>query len=160
MDRTAAYYSSPSYTFGAGAMPVFSGSRRQTGGSIFGTIKGFLMPVLSSLGKKIAKRGAREAVGFAKDIASEAFTSKRLNADPVKRFAKKRALSFGQFATDEGLDALQKMIGSGRRGRRRNRRLQPRRKVAKRKNLCKSKLRKRRTQNRTKKRRRVAKANF
>ena len=160
MDRTAVYYSSPSYTFGASAMPIFSGSRRQRGGSIFGTIKGFLMPVLSSLGKKIAKRGAREAVGFAKDVASEAFTSNKLSANPVKRIAKKRALSLGRFATDEGLDANQKMIDSGRRSRRRKRRLQPRRKVGKRKNLRKRKASKRRRQSQPKKRRRVSKANF
>ncbi len=176
MDRTAVYYSTPSYTFGAGAMPVFSGSRRQRGGSIFGTIKGFLMPVLSSLGKKIAKRGAHEAVGFAKDFASEAFSSNKLSAEPMKRIAKKRALSLGRYATDEGLDALQKMIGSGKRRRRgrsqrkpsrKPKRLQSRRKLAKRrrhrrKNLGKRRAAsgKRRKSRVTKKRRRVAKANF
>ena len=51
MDRTAAFYSAPSYRYGGGAMPVFSGSRRQRGGSIFGAFKRLFMPIITSLGK-------------------------------------------------------------------------------------------------------------
>ena len=47
MDRTAAFYSRPSYV-GAG-FPVFAGSRRQRGGSILGALKSMVGPVLSSL---------------------------------------------------------------------------------------------------------------
>ena len=156
MDRTAAYYSSPTYTFGAGMMPVFSGSRRQRGGSIFGAIKSFLMPVLSAFGRKVVKRGASEAVGLAKDIASEAFSSGKLSAAPVKSIAKKRALNLGKFATTEGLDSLQKMIGSGRRRARRRKSLR-KRNLSKRRSKSKRPTKKRR---RTRHRRRKSKANF
>ena len=59
MDRTAAFYAGPSYR-GSG-FPVFSGSRRQRGGSILGAIKSMVMPVLGTIGKSALK----QAVGFA-----------------------------------------------------------------------------------------------
>ena len=161
MDRTAAYYSSPTYKFGAGYMPVFSGSRRQKGGSIFGAMKNLFMPVLNALGKKIVKRGAHEAIGLAKDVALNKinpFAGDLNMADEVR----KRAVDVGRFAAAEGLDSLEKMIGSGRRHRRRYR---SRHISQGSRNLRKRKLSKRRSKSRpTKKRRRrrrqKSKANF
>ena len=68
MDRTAAFYSAPSYHYrGAGGFPIFSGSRRQRGGGILGSLAKMAMPVLKTVGK--AALG--EAVGFAKDVAGD-----------------------------------------------------------------------------------------
>ena len=116
MDRTAAFYSGPSYRYGGAAMPVFSGSRRHRGGSIFGALKSFFMPILSGLGKKVAQQGAREAVGLAGDVVKDAFLFKNVNESLAKN-AKKRALDLGKYAADEGLSTLEGMIGSGKRRR-------------------------------------------
>ena len=116
MDRTATFYSSPSYRFGSG-IPIFSGARRQRGGSVFGSIKTVLQPVITALGRKIAKQGAKSAVGLARDVAMDALAFKNIN-DSVLKHGKKRALALTRFATDEGLNDLEKMIGSGRKRRR------------------------------------------
>ena len=68
MDRTAAFYSAPSYHYrGAGGFPIFSGSRRQRGGGILGSLAKMAMPMLKTVGK--AALG--QAVGFAKDVATD-----------------------------------------------------------------------------------------
>ena len=117
MDRTALFYSRPSYSHGGGSLPVFSGSRRQRGGNIFGALRSFFMPVISALGKKVAKQGAKQAVGLAKDVVKDAFMFKNVN-DSVLKHGKKRALDLSRFAADEGLNSLERMIGSGKRRRR------------------------------------------
>lgn len=133
MDRTAAFYSGPSYRYGGGAMPVFSGSRRHRGGSIFGSLKSFFMPILSSLGKRVAKQGAREAVGLAGDVVKDAFMFKNVN-DSLARNAKKRALGLSKYAADEGLNTLESMIGSGKRRRKSRPNLRKRKLSGKRRN--------------------------
>lgn len=68
MDRTASFYSAPSYHYrGAGGFPVYAGSRRQRGGSILGSLAKMAMPILGNIGK--AALG--QAVGFAKDVAGD-----------------------------------------------------------------------------------------
>ena len=68
MDRTAIFYSQPSYHYGAGsAFPVFSGSRRQRGGSLFGSLKSLVLPVVRDLGRT----ALRHAIGFADDVVSD-----------------------------------------------------------------------------------------
>lgn len=49
MDRTATFYSQPSYVQRGAGLPVYSGSRRQRGGSVLGAVKNFIMPVVSGL---------------------------------------------------------------------------------------------------------------
>jgi len=163
MDRTATFYSTPSYVYGAGGMPVFSGSRRQRGGSIFGSLKSFVTPILKRLGNKVAKRGAQEAVGLAKDVVGDLFLF-RNPQDSVLKHGKKRALDLTKFAADESLDTLENMIGSGKRRRRlrakRRRRQQPSR-PRRRSNLRKRKRNTKRSKSRRKvKRRRVQKSLF
>ena len=51
MDQTAYFYSRPSHDFRGGAFNVFTGSRRQRGGAIFGSLKGAFMPIAKNLGK-------------------------------------------------------------------------------------------------------------
>ena len=73
MDRTAQFYAQPSYARG-GALPIFSGSRRQPGGNVLGAIKNFFMPILGNL----AKRGVNSALGLAKDVAIDAFRGRNV----------------------------------------------------------------------------------
>ena len=148
MDQTAVFYSAPSYRYGGGAMPVFSGSRRQRGGSIFGAFKRLFMPIITSLGRKLAKQGAKQAVGLAGDVARDAFMFKDVKQSLASN-AKKRALDLGKYAVDEGLADLQNMIGSGKR-RRKSRRT----------NLGKRKLSTKRRKSKPRKRRRTVKALF
>ena len=75
MDRTAQFYSQPTYV-GGGFMPVFSGSRRQRGGSILGSLKSFFMPLFSRLGRK----GIKTAMGVAQNVATEAMLGKNIKA--------------------------------------------------------------------------------
>ena len=132
MDRTATFYASPSYVHrGAGVMPVFSGARRQRGGSIFGALKNFFMPVIKGIGKSLAKRGTQEAIGLAKDVVGDAFLFKDVGQS-IKERGKKRALNFSKYAADTGLDALENMIGSGKRRRRRTNNLRKRKRSTKR----------------------------
>ena len=118
MDRTAAFYSGPSYV--GGSFPVFSGSRRHRGGSIFGALKSFFMPILSGFGKKLAKRGAKQALGLVKDVAHDAFNNKNV-IESLKTHGKKHALDIGTYAADAGIHEIQKMLGSGRRPPKRRR---------------------------------------
>ena len=71
MDRTARFYSRPSYAHG-GAFPIFSGSRRRRGGGILGALASVAMPMLRGL----ASRGAKQAIGLAKDVASDVMSGR------------------------------------------------------------------------------------
>ena len=77
MDRTARFYSAPSY--GAG-FPVFSGYRRRRGGGILGSIAHFAMPML----KGLASKGARQALGLAKDVASDVMMGRDVKSSLIK----------------------------------------------------------------------------
>ena len=154
MDQTAVFYSAPSYRYGGGAMPVFSGSRRQRGGSIFGAFKRLFMPIITSLGKRLVKKGTQQAVGLAGDVARDAFMFKDVKQSLASN-AKKRALNLGKYAVDEGLASLQSMIGSGKR-RRKSRRPKSHR----RSNLRKRKISTKRRKSKPRKRRRTVKALF
>lgn len=74
MDHTTAFYSSPSYRFHGAGMPVFSGSRRQRGGSILGSLKSLITPVLGKVGQ-VAKK---EAFGFAKDMLGDVMAGRNI----------------------------------------------------------------------------------
>ena len=154
MDRTATFYSGPSYRYGGGDMPVFFGSRRQRGGSIFGALKRFFLPVITSLGKTLAKRGASEAVGLAGDVVKDAYLTRNIG-ESLKSNAKKRALDFGKYSADEGLSALKNMIGSGKR--RRKRRGKSRRPTLRKRKIG---IKRRKSKPRKKQRRVTAKALF
>lgn len=74
MDRTAAFYSQPSYVQRGLGLPVYSGSRRQRGGSVLGALKSFVMPVINQ-----AKNSAKgEAWRLAKGLAADAFRGRNL----------------------------------------------------------------------------------
>ena len=84
MDRTAAFYSAPSYYRGGG-FPVFARSRRQRGGSILGSIARVAMPMLKSLGKAVLG----QAVGFAKDVAGDVVEGRNIRASLKQRGLKR-----------------------------------------------------------------------
>ena len=83
MDRTAAFYSRPSYV-GAG-FPVFAGSRRQRGGSILGALKSMVGPVLSSLKSSVMKEG----VGLLSDVVSDVTQGRSLGSSLKTRGLKR-----------------------------------------------------------------------
>ena len=95
MDRTATFYSQPSYVQRGGGLPVYSGPRRQRGGSVLGTLKGFLMPFLGSIKNKAMKRAKTEAFGLVKDVAADAISGKNI-VHSVKRHGVKRAKQLGK----------------------------------------------------------------
>lgn len=69
MDRTATFYSQPSFV-GAG-FPVFSGSRRQRGGSIFGSIQRTVLPIIKNIGKKVFKKAVGQAASVGRDVVGD-----------------------------------------------------------------------------------------
>ena len=162
MDRTAAFYMRPSYDFHGSGFPVLSGSRRQRGGSIFGSIKRFFTPIAKSIGKNLLTQG----VGLAQDIASDALAGKNIK-DSFLSHGKARAKTFGKSTLRQGLTSLSNMVGRGKRRRTKSKR-KPRLKrkvkrlVRKRSGRNTSRKRKRRTpttHKRPAKKRRVA-SNF
>lgn len=74
MDRTAQFYSQPSYV--GGALSVYAGSRRQRGGSVLGSLKSFFMPLLS----KLAKRGAKSAMKVAQNVVGDVIAGKNIKS--------------------------------------------------------------------------------
>ena len=122
MDRTAAFYSAPSYHYrGAGGFPVFSGSRRQRGGGILGSLAKMAMPVLKTVGK--AALG--EAVGFAKDVAGDIAQGRNVGQS-LKQHGLKRL-------KNTAMTSLSNIVGkrstpSGKRHARKKSRSQPPRK--------------------------------
>ena len=69
MDHTAKFYSSPSYV---GSGVVFSGARRQRGGSVLGALKSLVMPIARVVGPRILKSAGdiakRQLIGLATDV--------------------------------------------------------------------------------------------
>ena len=122
MDRTAAFYSAPSYHYrGAGGFPVFSGSRRQRGGGILGSLAKMAMPMLKTVGK--AALG--QAVGFAKDVATDIAQGRN-----VRQSLKNRGL---KRLKNTAMTSLSNIVGkrstpSGKRHAGKNSRSQPPRK--------------------------------
>ena len=129
MDQTSHFYSRPSYAFrgGAGGFHVFSGSRRQRGGSFLGALKKFFFPIAKSLGRQLLSQG----VGLASELANDAMSGKNLK-DAIKTRGKASAINFGKSAARQGIGALTSMIGKGGRRAPRRRRKGARRGITKR----------------------------
>lgn len=90
MDRTAQFYAQPSYVGGGAVMPVFSGSRRQRGGSILGALKSFFLPLIKGFGIKAAKEG----LGLATNVIGDVIAGKNIK-NSIKRRGLHRAKRFG-----------------------------------------------------------------
>lgn len=135
MDHTAAFYSRPSSHVGGGGFNVFAGSRRQRGGSIFGKLKNFFLPVAKNLGKSLFSHG----IGLANDVARDAMEGKSIKKSLMNR-GKSRALDFGKTALREGIGSLSNMIGKGgRRAPRKKRKAKIRKTIRRRKPVRKRK---------------------
>ena len=63
MDATASFYSRPT-----GISHYYSGSRRQVGGGIFGSLSRFILPKLKEFGKSAAERVLDTAANVASDV--------------------------------------------------------------------------------------------
>lgn len=85
MNRTAAFYSRPSYLSGAGG--IFSGARRQRGGSILGALKSVVKPLANNLGSSLKSN----AFGFAKDVVGDIVKGRNLKDTLLSR-GKERGL--------------------------------------------------------------------
>lgn len=90
MNPTARFYSQPSYVGGIN-IPVYAGSRRQAGGSVFGAIKRAVVPSLKTAGKEMGK----QAFGLFTDVAGDVLKGKSLS-EAVKERAKERAIKAAQ----------------------------------------------------------------
>ena len=104
------FYSHPSYVrTGAGAFPIFSGSRRHRGGSVFGVVKRFFMPAIEKGKATIAPSAMKEGVGFAKDMVGSFFRGRNLSK-AASAHGKKRAMNVARNVTNVGLNALDSSI--------------------------------------------------
>lgn len=101
MDRTAHFYSQPTYAQ-RGGLPVYSGSRRQRGGNVLGALKSFFLPILGN----VAKRGVRSAFGLAKGVAKDAFAGKDIRSS-LKNRGIARAKKLGMHAFNEVVQGVQ-----------------------------------------------------
>lgn len=81
MDRTAQFYSAPTYHFRGAGFPVYAGSRRQRGGSILGALRNFAMPIFN----KIKQKALNESFGLAKGLMYDAVSGKDLKQSLLKR---------------------------------------------------------------------------
>ena len=114
MDRTASFYSRPSY-YGAG-FPVFAGSRRMKGGSILGALKGIVTPLLKTVGKS----ALRQAVGFASDVADDVISGRNIK-DSLKSRGKSHAIKFAKGAASTALSSAKSALGGTSNQRKRPR---------------------------------------
>lgn len=106
MDYTASFYSRPSYV---GSGVVFSGERRQRGGSILGALKSVVMPVLSKVGPKILKTvgniAKKQVFGLATDLLMDRVSGKNVT-DSLKSRGKTRLLQ----SAAQGLNAIGSVV--------------------------------------------------
>ena len=108
MDRTASFYAQPSY---GGGFPVFSGSRRQRGGGIFGALARMALPFAKRVGSSILKRGARQAIGLAQDVVSDVAAGKNV-AQSIRSHGKSRLKQFGRRVLASGAHELSKFAST------------------------------------------------
>jgi len=113
MDRTATFYASPTYAQRGGGIPIFSGSRRQRGGGIFGALKNFFMPLLHGVKQRVANRAKSEAWGLAKNVAWDAFRGKNIG-NSLKTHGLESAKRLGKNVI---LDTVSQVKGSASRKR-------------------------------------------
>ena len=106
MDYTAKYYSRPSYV---GSGVVFSGERRQRGGSILGALKSIVLPILSKVGPKILKSvgniAKKQAFGLATDLLTDKVSGKNMT-ESLKSRGKARLLQ----SAAQGLNAIGSVV--------------------------------------------------
>ncbi|MEL7306371.1 MAG: hypothetical protein AAGK05_00105 [Pseudomonadota bacterium] len=113
MDRTAAFYASPTYVQSGGGVPIFSGSRRQRGGGILGAIKNFFLPMLQGVKRQAINRAKSEVLGLAKNVAWDAIRGKNVGQS-LKTHGLQSVKRIGKNVI---LDAVSQVKGSASRKR-------------------------------------------
>ena len=106
MNLNAQFYAQPSYHGGVN-FPVYSGSRRQAGGSIFSTAKCLILPVMKSVGKQ----AATSALGFAGDVPSDVVSGRNLK-ESLKEQGKAHASQFAMEGMKRALGTLCNNVGA------------------------------------------------
>ena len=96
MNPSSRFYSQPTYV-GSINLPVYSGSRRQAGGSLFGSIKRAVVPTLKTAGKEMG----RQALGLFSDVAQDVLSGEDIG-ESIKQRAKERAAE----AARQGIRAI------------------------------------------------------
>ena len=114
MDRTAAFYSQPSY---GGGFQVFTGSRRQRGGGIFGALARIALPMAKRVGTSLLKQGARQAMSLAQNVASDVASGKSIG-ESFKSQGKSHLKQFGQRALKTGVKELGALTSTSRKASR------------------------------------------
>ena len=105
MDRTAAFYSQPSYVQRGAGFPVYSGARRQRGGSVLGALKNFMMPIVQNVKRNVARHGKREAWNMAKGVAWDAFRGRNVG-DSIKKRGAHGLRQLGKNVLTDAADAI------------------------------------------------------
>ena len=100
MDRTSTFYSQPSYV--GGGFPVFSGSRRQRGGSIFGALSRIVLPMLKNFGRRALGHAAKKALG----VGQHVLTDTMRGVNPRQSIMKHGKQAAKEFLTDGSKMAL------------------------------------------------------
>ena len=103
MDATARFYSQPSYV--GGGFPVFAGSRRQRGGSIFGAIAKAVLPALKTIGKSVLRQAGTEAFGLASDLANSALQGRSIK-QTLRNQGLKRLRNVGRTALTSAMSTV------------------------------------------------------
>ena len=120
MDATATFYSRPSYVGGGGV--IFSGARRQRGGSIFGALKSVVMPVLKRVGRSFGRIATKNALGLATDVISDTLSGRNVK-DSLKNRGREHLLS----TANEGLSSISNQFFGARSNHPRTRGVKKRR---------------------------------
>ena len=107
MDHTAKFYSRPSYV---GSGVVFSGARRQRGGSVLGALKSMVVPVIKTVGPKIMKKvgsiAKKQMFGLATDLLADKIRGRDLT-ESLKTHGQSRLLQ----GASQGLNSIGNMMG-------------------------------------------------
>lgn len=120
MDAVANFYSRPQIGNG---IPIYSGSRRQMGSGLWGTIQRIALPILAKFVPRLGKTVATKAVDVLTGAASDALNQRSNFIDSLK--------ARGRVKAQETMDELMRQTG-GRRAVKRRKSSSKRRPPAKR----------------------------
>ena len=108
MDAVAHFYSGPQSGNG---IPIYSGSRRQLGSGLWGTIQRIARPILAKFVPRLGKTVANKAIGVLAGAASDALNHRNSFVDSMK--------SRGQMQVQETIEDLMRQSGGQRSVKRR-----------------------------------------
>ena len=117
MDKTADFYSRPTYlSHGGATFNVYRGKRRQKGGSLLGALSRYSAPVIASA----KKRAAGEAYGLAKDVIWSIMKGTK-PSEALRRHGVEHLKKVASGMVADGLIALKDYAGAGKPPRKRRR---------------------------------------